>query len=184
MIFRATPLPGATLVELDPHEDRRGLFARSFCDREFAAHGLATRYPQANLSWSRSKGTLRGMHWQAAPRGEAKLVRCTAGAIYDVVVDLRRGSPSCLRWFGVELSARNRIALYVPAGFGHGFLTLADESEVSYLMSESHAPEAARGLRFDDARLAIAWPSPPAEISERDLGHPGFDESLLYGDPS
>jgi dTDP-4-dehydrorhamnose 3,5-epimerase len=184
MIFRATPLLGAFLVELDPHVDQRGLFARSFCEREFAEHGLATRYPQGNVSWNRSRGTLRGMHWQAAPRAEAKLVRCTAGAIYDVIVDLRRGSPSCLRWFAVELSARNRNALYVPEGFAHGFLTLADETEVSYWMSESHAPEAARGLRFDDPRLAIAWPTDPTEVSERDLGHPHFDDSLLCGAPT
>ena len=184
MIFRATPLPGAFLVELDPHLDARGGFARSFCEREFAAHGLATRYPQGNVSWSRHRGTLRGMHWQAAPHGEAKLVRCTAGAIYDVIVDLRRGSPTCLRSFAAELSARSRTSLYVPEGFAHGFLTLADDSEVTYWMSASHAPEAARGLRFDDPRLGLAWPSPPAEISERDLAHPGFDERLLYEGPS
>ena len=182
MIFRATPLPGAFLVELDPHVDSRGLFARSFCEREFAEHGLATRYPQGNVSWNRSRGTLRGLHWQAAPRAEAKLVRCTAGAIHDVIVDLRRGSPTRLRWFAAELDAKSRLSLYVPAGFAHGFLTLADESEVSYLMSESHAPEASRGLRFDDPRLGIAWPASPSVISEQDLGHPAFDENLLYGD--
>lgn len=184
MIFRTTPLAGACVVELEPHADARGLFARSFCEREFAAHGLATRWPQANLSWNRKAHTLRGLHWQAAPRAEAKLVRCTAGAIHDVIVDLRRGSPTCLRWFAIELSARNRLALYVPEGFAHGFLTLADGSEVSYWMSAPHAPEAARGLRFDDARLAIDWPARPSVISERDLALPGFDEALLYEEPA
>ena len=184
MIFRTTPLAGAFVVELDPRVDERGLFARSFCEREFAEHGLATRFPQGNVSWSSRSGTLRGLHWQAAPHAEAKLVRCTAGAVHDVIVDLRRGSPTCLRWFGVELSARNRRALYVPEGFAHGFLTLADESEVSYWMSQSHAPEAARGLRFDDPRLAIAWPARPGVISARDLGYPDFEAGLLYGDPT
>ncbi len=184
MIFRATPLAGAIVVELDPHLDERGLFARSFCEREFAEHGLATRYPQGNVSWSRQAGTLRGMHWQAVPRAEAKLVRCTAGAIHDVIVDLRRGSPTCLGWFGIELSARNRRALYVPEGFAHGFLTLADESEASYWMSQSHAAEAARGLRFDDPRLGIAWPARPRVISQRDLGYPDFEEGLLFEDPT
>ena len=184
MFFRATPLAGAFVVELDPRVDQRGLFARTFCEREFSGRALATRYPQGSLSWSRRAGTLRGMHWQAAPRAEAKLVRCTSGAIYDVIVDLRRASPTCLHWFGIELTARNRWTLYVPEGFAHGFLTLADESEVSYWMSESHAPEAARGLRFDDPRLAIAWPAPPSVISERDLGFPDFEEGVLYEDPT
>ena len=182
MIFRTTPLAGACVVELDPHVDARGLFARSFCEREFAAHGLSAHYPQANLSWSGRVGTLRGLHWQTAPRAEAKLVRCTAGAIHDVIVDLRRGSPTCLRWFGIELSAKNRKALYVPEGFAHGFLTLTDESEVSYWMSASFAPEAARGLRFDDPRLAIDWPARPRVISERDLGFPDFADDVLYED--
>jgi dTDP-4-dehydrorhamnose 3,5-epimerase len=184
MIFRTTSLPGACVVELDPHVDSRGLFARSFCAREFAAHGLATDWPQANVSWNRKARTLRGLHWQAAPRAEAKLVRCTSGAIHDVIVDLRRGSPTCLRWFAIELSAANRRALYVPEGFAHGFLTLADESEVAYWMSESHAPEAARGLRFDDARLAIEWPAQPSVISERDRAFPDFDEGMLYEGPT
>ena len=180
MIFRTTPLAGVRVVELAPHVDERGLFARSFCEAEFAAHGLATHWPQASLSWSREAHTLRGLHWQAAPCAEAKLVRCTAGAVFDVIVDLRRGSPTCLDWFGIELGAKNRLALYVPEGFAHGFLTLADESEVSYWMSAPHAPEAALGLRFDDPRLRIPWPAPPRVISERDRGLPDFDERLLY----
>lgn len=181
MIFRTTPLAGAHVIELDPHLDSRGFFARSFCEREFAAHGLVTRWRQASVSWNRAAHTLRGMHWQSAPRPEAKLVRCTAGAVYDVIVDLRRASPTCLRWFAVELSARNRLALYVPEGFAHGFLTLEDETELSYSMSEEYAPECARGLRFDDERLAIDWPAPPSVISERDRGFAAYDESLLFG---
>jgi dTDP-4-dehydrorhamnose 3,5-epimerase len=184
MIFRTTPLSGARVVELEPHVDPRGLFARSFCEREFAAHGLATRYPQANVSWNRKAHTLRGLHWQAAPHAEAKLVRCTSGAIHDVIVDLRRGSPTCLRWFAIELSAANRKALYVPEGFAHGFLTLTEESEVSYWMSESFAPEASRGLRFDDPLLAIDWPARPSVISERDLAFPDCADGLLYEDPT
>jgi dTDP-4-dehydrorhamnose 3,5-epimerase len=184
MMFHTIPLADARVVELDLHVDERGLFARCFCEREFAAQGLATRYPQANVSWNREAHTLRGLHWQAAPHAEAKLVRCTAGAIHDVIVDLRRGSPTCLAWFGIELSASNRKALYVPEGFAHGFLTLADESEVSYWMSESFAPQAARGLRFDDPRLGIAWPARPRVISERDLGYPDFEEGLLFEDPT
>lgn len=180
MMFRATPLPGAFRIELEPHTDARGGFARSFCEEEFAAHGLATHFRQANVSWSERRGTLRGLHWQAAPHGEAKLVRCTAGSIWDVIVDLRRGSPTCGRWFAAELEARSRGSLYVPAGFAHGFLTLADASEVSYLMSESYAPEAARGLRFDDPALGIPWPEPPRVISERDLAHPPFSERMLH----
>jgi dTDP-4-dehydrorhamnose 3,5-epimerase len=181
MIFRPTPLAGAHVVELEPQLDARGLFARSFCEGEFAAHGLTTHWPQANLSWNATAHTLRGLHWQSAPHAEAKIVRCTAGAIYDVIVDLRRGSPTCLRWFAAELSAKNRRALYVPEGFAHGFLTLADESEVSYWMSESFTPEAGRGLRFDDPRLAIDWPALPRVVSERDLGYAAFEEGLLFG---
>ncbi|MEN8160035.1 MAG: dTDP-4-dehydrorhamnose 3,5-epimerase [Myxococcota bacterium] len=179
MIFRSTPLQGAFVVELEPHRDDRGGFARTFCEREFADHGLATRYPQANVSWNHARHTLRGLHWQAFPYGEDKLVRCTAGAIHDVIVDLRRESPTRLAWFGVELSAANRRALYVPRGFAHGFLTLEDDCEVSYAMSESFAPEAGRGLRFDDPKLGIRWPAPPAVISERDLAWPAYDDALL-----
>ena len=179
MIFQQTPLADALVIDLERHADERGFFARSFCEREFAAHGLAIRYPQANTSFNRSAGTLRGMHWQVAPHAEAKLVRCTAGSIYDVIVDLRRGSPTCLRWFGVELSARNRTALYVPEGFAHGFLTLEAETEVAYLMSESYAPAAARGMRFDDPRVGIVWPSRPAVVSPKDLAYPELDDGML-----
>jgi dTDP-4-dehydrorhamnose 3,5-epimerase len=180
MNFCSTPLQGAFVVELEPHRDDRGGFARTFCEQEFAAHGLATHYPQANLSWNGKRHTLRGLHWQAAPHGEDKLVRCSAGAIYDVIVDLRHGSPSRLAWFGVELTAANRKALYVPRGCAHGFLTLQDDSEVSYSMSARYVPASSRGLRFDDAKLGIRWPAPPAVISERDLTLPAYEDALLY----
>lgn len=180
MIFLPTPLQGAFVVELEPQRDERGGFARTFCAREFADHGLATHFPQTNVSWNRARHTLRGLHWQAAPYAEDKLVRCPAGAIHDVIVDLRRDSPSCGAWFAAELSARNRRALYVPRGFAHGFLTLEDESEVAYAMSASHAPGAARGLRWDDPKLGIRWPATPAVIAERDLGWPAFDDALLF----
>jgi dTDP-4-dehydrorhamnose 3,5-epimerase len=184
MIFCSTPLLGAFVVELEPHRDDRGGFARTFCEQEFAAHGLATHYPQANLSWNGTRHTLRGLHWQAAPHGEDKLVRCSAGAIHDVIVDLRHGSPTRLAWFAIELSAANRKALYVPRGCAHGFLTLRDDSEVCYWMSARHTPEATCGLRFDDPKLGIRWPAPPAVISERDLTLPAYDDALLYQEPA
>ncbi len=179
MIFQQTPLAGAFVIDLEPHRDERGFFARTFCEREFAANGLAVRYPQANTSFSRSAGTLRGMHWQVAPHAEAKVVRCTAGAIYDVIVDLRRSSPTRLRWLGTELSAGNRRALYVPERFAHGFLTLAADTEVAYLMSESYAPSAARGMRFDEPRIGIVWPLQPVVVSPHDLAYPEFEDGML-----
>jgi dTDP-4-dehydrorhamnose 3,5-epimerase len=179
MLFQETPLPGAFLVDLEPRVDERGFFARTFCEREFAAQGLATHYPQQNTSFNRAAGTLRGMHWQAAPHAETKLVRCTAGAIYDVIVDLRRSSPTRLGWFGVELSARTRRALYIPEHFAHGFLTLETDTEVAYLMGKSYVQDAARGLRFDDPRVGIVWPSTPLVVSPRDLGYPEFHDGML-----
>ena len=179
MIFQETPLAGAFLVDLEPSVDERGFFARTFCEREFAARGLVSRFPQQNTSFNRTAGTLRGMHWQVPPHGEAKLVRCTAGAIYDVIVDLRRESGTRLRWFGVELDARSRRALYIPERFAHGFLTLEADTEVAYLMGASYVPEAARGLRFDDRRIGIAWPSKPAVISPRDLALPELGDDML-----
>lgn len=176
MRFSELELPGAWRVELEPHEDERGFFARTFCEKEFAAHGLVTRYPQCNLSHSRHAGTLRGMHYQAAPHGEVKLVRCVRGAIHDVIVDIRAGSPSRGRWLGVELDARRRTALYIPEGFAHGLLTLQDDTEVFYQMGASYVPEAQRGFRWDDPAFGIEWPFPPRTISERDRTWPDFGE--------
>jgi dTDP-4-dehydrorhamnose 3,5-epimerase len=175
MKFTETCLQDAWLIDLERHGDDRGFFARSFCEAEFGEHGLATSYPQCNISFNRSRGTLRGMHWQVAPHQEAKLVRCTAGAIWDVIADLRPESPSHLKWVGAELSAENRRALYVPVGFAHGFISLADSSEVFYQMSDSYAPGASRGFRYDDPTIAIDWPAEPQVISEADAGLPSLD---------
>lgn len=172
MRFHDTSLSGAFVVELETFADDRGLFARTFCAREFRDHGLADAFVQCNTSWNARKGTLRGMHYQLPPSSEVKLVRCTTGSLWDVIVDLRPDSPSYLRHFGVELSARNRLALYIPEMFGHGFQTLEDSTEVFYQMSAFHAPELAAGLRHDDPKLAIKWPLPIAAISERDAKWP------------
>jgi dTDP-4-dehydrorhamnose 3,5-epimerase len=172
LIFTPTPLAGAWLVELEPIADDRGFFARSFCREEFEARGLDPRIAQTNISFNRRRGTLRGLHYQAAPYAEAKLVRCTQGAIWDAIVDLRPESPTYKRWHGVELSAASRRALYVPEGFAQGFQTLADNSEVLYLMSQFYRPDAARGLRWDDPALGIAWPIADPQLSDRDRGLP------------
>jgi dTDP-4-dehydrorhamnose 3,5-epimerase len=181
MLFESTLLGGCWIIGIEPHHDERGFFARAFCEREFGERGLCTRYPQSNLSLNTRAHTLRGMHYQAAPHREAKVVRCVSGAIHDVVVDLREGSPTRFRSVAVHLSADNRRALYVPPGCAHGFLTLEDETEVLYQMGEFHVPEAARGFRWDDPRFGIEWPAPPAVISERDRGYPGFDPEHFDG---
>ena len=171
MKFLPTPLAGAYVVELEPVRDERGFFARSFCQEEFREQGLKPAIAQCNVSWNRRRGTLRGLHYQAAPHQEAKVVRCTRGAIWDVIVDLREGSPTRLRWHAIELSADNRLACYVPEGFAHGFQTLADDSEVLYQMSEFYHPDLARGLRWDDPKLGIRWPLAAAILSERDRAY-------------
>ncbi|HTS87425.1 MAG TPA: dTDP-4-dehydrorhamnose 3,5-epimerase [Gemmatimonadales bacterium] len=175
MIFEPTPLAGAVTVELERHEDERGFFARSFCRREFEAQGLDPCVAQCNVSFNRRRGTLRGLHWQAAPHGEAKLVRVTRGELYDVIVDLRPDSPTLGRWFGVELTADNHRALYIPLGFAHGFQTLVDEVEVFYQMSTFYAPEAQRGARWDDPAFGIHWPILPPFLSQRDATYPDYD---------
>lgn len=174
MILEATALPGATLVKPETHEDERGLFVRTFDEAAFAAAGLETRFPQHSLSYNRTAGTLRGMHWQEAPHREAKLVRCVRGRLWDAIVDLRPDSPTRLQWLGVELSAENRVALYVPKGFAHGFVTLADDTEVAYLISTPWAPDAAGGARWDDPSFGIRWPRSPAVMSDRDASYPDF----------
>jgi dTDP-4-dehydrorhamnose 3,5-epimerase len=166
--FLETGLSGAFLIDPDCHRDERGLFARTFCEREFAEHGLPRDFVQCSTSWSRSAGTIRGMHWQRAPHAEGKLVRCTRGAIFDVIVDLRPGSRTRLGWFGLELSAESRRMLYVPEGFAHGFQTLRDCSEVCYQMTAFFEPRAARGFRYDDPGVGILWPLPPSVVSKRD----------------
>lgn len=174
MIFRELALQGAFVIEPQPLEDERGLFARIFCTREFEARGLCTRFVQWNVSHNPRGGTLRGMHYQAPPHEETKLVRCTSGAIHDVIIDLRPGSPTFRRWAALELSAANRFMLYIPAGFAHGFQTLRDASEVAYYISEFHHPDAARGVRWDDPAFGIDWPPAKRIISRRDREYPDF----------
>jgi dTDP-4-dehydrorhamnose 3,5-epimerase len=174
VIFGATPLAGAVVVDLERREDERGFFARSFCRREFEAHGLDPDVLQCNVSFNRRRGTLRGLHWQEAPHGEAKLVRVTRGALWDVIVDLRPDSPTYCRWFGVELTSDNRRALFIPSGFAHGFQTLGDDVEVFYQMSAFYVPEAQRGVRWNDPAFGIEWPILPPFLSERDATYPDF----------
>jgi dTDP-4-dehydrorhamnose 3,5-epimerase len=172
MRFTETKVAGAYLIEPEPIADERGFFARTFCREEFAANGLNPDLVQANVSWNHRKGTLRGMHYQDAPHQEAKLVRCTRGAIFDVALDLRPDSPTYLAWFGAELSDGNRHLLYVPEGCAHGFLTLTDATEVAYQMSAPYAAAAARGVRWDDPAFGIRWPGEVVVINERDRSYP------------
>jgi dTDP-4-dehydrorhamnose 3,5-epimerase len=172
--FAPVALDGAWLVAPEPHEDERGIFARVWCAQEFAAHGLDARIVQASISLSRRRGTLRGLHWQAAPHEEVKLVRCTRGAIHDVILDLRPASPTFLRHFATELSAQNRLALYIPKGLAHGFQTLADDTEVFYQMSEFYEPAAARGVRWNDPAFGIAWPVAQPILHPRDASYADF----------
>lgn len=158
MRFCETELPGAYIIEIEPLEDERGFFARSFCAEEFAKHGLNTNFVQCNISFNKKKGTLRGMHYQVAPHEEVKLVSCTAGAIYDVIIDMRINSLTQGQWQSFELTARNGHLLYIPAGFAHGFQTLEDDSTVFYQMGDFYHPECARGIRWDDPAFAIEWP--------------------------
>ncbi len=171
MRFTETPLAGAFVIELERHDDERGYFARTFCRDEMVRHGLEPDVAQSSISFNARRGTLRGMHYQSEPHAEAKLVRCIAGAIHDVIVDLRPGSPTLHRSFAIELDATSLAALYVPRGFAHGFLTLTDGASVLYQMSTSYEPSAARGLRWDDPALGIAWPFAPVVIGARDAGY-------------
>jgi dTDP-4-dehydrorhamnose 3,5-epimerase len=174
MIFRETTLDGAFLIEMEPHADDRGFFARAWCRREFAEHGLDIEIAQTSVSFNKRKGTVRGMHLQRPPHEETKLVRCTAGGIWDVIVDLRPASATYLRWEGFELTQENRRQVYIPKGFAHGFQTLADATEVHYQISEFHAAGAASGFRHDDKTFGIVWPLPPTVLSERDRSWPDF----------
>jgi dTDP-4-dehydrorhamnose 3,5-epimerase len=172
MEFRPTRFEDAWLITPEPKRDERGFFARTFCVREFAAHGLETCFVQHSTSYSARKGTLRGMHFQRPPHAEVKVVSCLQGAIWDVIVDLRANSPHFGEWEGFTLTSENRWQLYIPRGFAHGFQTLTDDTEVGYLISEFHAPEAAAGLRYDDPALAIRWPLPVSVIAEKDRTWP------------
>jgi len=174
MRFTETTLPGAFVVDVERHEDERGFFARSWCTQEFRDRGLNPCVVQCNISWNRIKATLRGMHYQATPHAEVKLVRCTRGSVYDVIVDLRERSPTYLGHVGVELSADSHRALYIPDGFAHGFMTLEDDTEVFYQMSALYEPSAAKGVRWNDPAFGIHWPLPVSMISSRDRDYADF----------
>lgn len=178
MKFHKTPLEGARVIELEKRGDDRGFFARYFCEREFAADGLETRFVQINNSLSSKKGTLRGMHYQLPPSPEVKVVRCVRGSLWDAIVDLRPDSPTFMKWFGAELSAENRLMMYVPRGFAHGLLTLTDDVEAIYLVSAFYDPQAERGLRWNDPAIGIEWPIAPVEISPKDAKWPDFDPAF------
>lgn len=174
MKFTQLSLPGAYLIELEPIADARGFFARTFCEKEFERHGLRTGLMQCNASWNEKAGTLRGMHFQRAPHAEAKLIRCTQGRIFDVLIDLRPDSPTYTRWEGIELTSENRKMVYVPEGFAHGYQTLTPGSEVFYMTSEFYTPSAEGGVRWDDPAFAIRWPLLDPILSDKDRNHPDF----------
>ena len=174
MLFNETELKGAFIVDLEQRADNRGFFARTWCQHEFAQQGMVARIVQANMSYNIHKGTLRGMHFQNAPYMETKLVRAVRGAIYDVIIDLRADSPTYKRWIGVELTADNRRALFVPEGFGHGFQTLTDDADVMYQVSEFYTPGAEGGLRYNDPAFDIQWPLPVSVISDKDASWADF----------
>lgn len=179
MIFTETKLKGAYQIDVERIEDERGFFGRSFCVNQFDKHGLNTNTVQTNVSYSAKKGTLRGMHMQAQPFGETKLVRCTQGSIYDVIIDMRTDSPTFKQWIGVELTAANYNMLYVPEGFAHGFITLEDETHVSYQVTQFYTAAAEKCYRWDDPAFNIKWPLEPSLISSKDSAHPLFDHSLI-----
>lgn len=183
MNFTATQLEGAYIVEPELREDERGFFARTWCQEEFEAQGLNPCIVQCSISFNRKRGTLRGMHFQAAPYAEAKLVRCTAGAVFDVIIDLRPQSPTYTEHVALVLSASNHTMLYVPEGFAHGFQTLEDNTEVAYQMSEFYAPESAHGVRWNDPTFGIAWPEDERIMSKRDKTYPDFSGALPGGRP-
>ncbi len=175
MIFKTTGIDGAFVIELKKIQDDRGYFARTFCQKEFEAHGLATSLAQANTAFSHRRGTLRGMHYQGAPYAEAKLVRCIRGAAFDAIIDLRPGSKSYCQWVGVELTADNSRMLYVPEGFAHGYQTLTDDTELFYLVSQFYTPQAEQGVRWNDARFNISWPIVAgALLSDKDQNWPDY----------
>jgi dTDP-4-dehydrorhamnose 3,5-epimerase len=173
--FHETPLGGAYVIEVEPMSDERGLFARTWCLREFTARGLETRIAQCSTSFNVKRGTLRGMHYQIEPFAETKIVRCTRGAIYDVIIDLRENSPTLRGHFATALTASNRKAIYVPKGFAHGFQTLEDDTEVFYQISQFYSPEHARGVRWDDPAFAVRWPEAVRAMADRDRSYPNIE---------
>jgi dTDP-4-dehydrorhamnose 3,5-epimerase len=176
MIWRETELPGAFVIETEPIEDERGWFARIYDESEFAERGLSSRFVQSSAAFNKEWGTLRGMHFQAEPHAEAKLVRCIRGAVHDVIVDLRPGSSTFKRWAAVELTAEGGRMLYVPEGLAHGYLTLEDETETLYMISAPYSPGSARGVRWDDPAFGIEWPHDPRVMSDKDKAWPDFND--------
>ncbi|MBC8127953.1 MAG: dTDP-4-dehydrorhamnose 3,5-epimerase [Gloeobacteraceae cyanobacterium ES-bin-144] len=180
MKFTETPLKGAYIIELEKRGDDRGWFARYFCELEYNQHGLNHHIVQINDSVSKYKGTLRGMHYQLAPKAEDKIVRCLRGALFDCIIDLRPDSATFLQHFSVELTAENRTMLYVPKGFAHGFMTLEPDTEAFYLVTEYYSPEHERGLRYNDPKFGISWPMAPTEVSDKDANHPDFNPEIHF----
>ena len=178
MIFTETKLAGAFIIDMERLSDERGFFARAWCEDEFAAHGIHQPPLQASISSNPKRGTLRGMHYQIAPHGESKLVRCTRGGIYDVIVDMREQSPTYGQWVGVELTADNFRMLFVPEYFAHGFITLQDNTDVSYQISAKYTPGAERALRWNDPAIGIEWPFEPVLLSEKDRNHPDVQRAV------
>ena len=172
MIFRETTLKGAFVIEIEKFEDKRGFFARAWCQKEVEANGLVSRVVQTNISFNKKRGTLRGMHYQVAPYEQIKLIRCTRGVIYDVIIDLRPDSPTFRKWTGVKLTAENYTMLYVPENFAHGFQTLENNTEATYQVSQFYSPESERGFRYDDPVFQVEWPLPVEVISEKDIAWP------------
>jgi dTDP-4-dehydrorhamnose 3,5-epimerase len=177
MIFTETKLKGAYIIDVKRLEDERGFFGRSYCKREMDEYGLNTNMVQANVSYNKKKGTLRGMHMQVSPYEETKLVRCTRGAIYDVIIDMREDSDTYKQWIGVELTADSYRMLFVPEGFAHGFITLEDNTDVTYNVTQYYTPGSERGIRWNDPAFNIEWPMEPVTISDKDQAHPDFEES-------
>lgn len=180
MQFFPTPLSGAFTIEIKKIGDERGFFGRAFCMNEFAEQGIDNRIAQINNSYNADKGTLRGLHYQLPPMAETKIVRCVRGALFDVIVDLRKDSPTRGKWYGHELTAENRIAMVVPRGFAHGFITLEDHTEAFYLATQFYGPEQERGLRWNDPKVAIDWPMQPVIISEKDVAHADLTEDMYF----
>ncbi|HMJ48431.1 MAG TPA: dTDP-4-dehydrorhamnose 3,5-epimerase [Ferruginibacter sp.] len=178
MIFNSTKLTGAFTIDVQPFQDSRGFFTRTFCEREFAAHGLVQHFVQANHSGTQGKGVIRGMHFQHAPHCEVKLVKCVQGAIFDVIIDVRVGSPTFLQWFGAELTAQNKRMMYVPAGFAHGFQSLTDYSEMTYMVSAFYNKEKECGIKYDDTAVGIEWPLQVSLVSDKDQAIPLIDASF------
>ena len=178
MIFKETPLAGAYVVDLKRLEDPRGFFARAFCADEFKAHGMVPDVLQANLSWNEKRGTLRGMHYQLAPYQETKFIRCVRGSLYDIIIDLRPDSPTFGKSFGIELTADNRTALFVPRDFAHGFITLQDDTEAIYMVSQTYQPGSEAGIRWNDPGFKLSWPMEPVVISDKDANWPDYEVTL------